>query len=109
MKETSLSENAVSNKSLSKIGLYYSTVFPTFKQQYERILTNKPTLAPIFLSHYKKLIALHSLLLEHSEKDDVEMEDHEKWEAEERCRFARLSCISAEQLSGNVVVLPEIE
>lgn len=66
-------------------------------------------MAPTFLSHYKKLIALHSLLLENNEKDDSEVEDHEKWEAEERCRFAILSCISAEQLSGNVVVLPEIE
>jgi hypothetical protein len=44
------------------------------------------------------LIALCSLLLENSENDSNDFDEVEKWEgAAERCRFAVISCISAEE------------
>jgi len=91
--------------------VYYSTVFPPFKQQYERILKQKSTLAKTFLKQYEILIALHSFLLEDLDKEniDADAEDLEKWESEERNRIAVLSCISAEQFVNGAIVLPEVE
>lgn len=89
--------------------VYYSTVFPPYVQHYQNIVKTRPAVGSNFVKQYEILLSLHSLLLENSRKEMTDLEDVEKWEEQERCRFAILSCISAEQSTKNVVVLPEIE
>jgi len=104
--------NKVATSSVMNEGelvVFYSTVFPPYKQQLDKILKTKPALGSAFVNQYEILVSLHSLLLEINKRDASELEDVEKWEQQERCRSAIMSCISAELYTKNIVVLPEIE
>lgn len=92
-----------------ELDVFYSTVFPPYKQQLDSILKNKPALGPAFINQYEILVSLHSVLLENNKKDAADLEDIEKWEQQERCRFAVMSSISSEQYTRGLVILPEIE
>gem|GEM_PF-6801212 len=47
------------------------------------------------------MIGVHSLLLEDKRKEVEDSEDFEKWEREERCRFAIMAAFSSEQFIDN--------
>ena len=45
------------------------------------------------------MIGSHSLLLEHKKKENEDNENFERWEKEERCRFAIMAAILSEQFA----------
>lgn len=105
--------NEVASSSVMSTGeliVYYSTVFPPYKQRYDQISRSNPSALAAFVKQYEFQLILHSLLLESRNKiESIESEESEEWERLERCRAAILSCINAEKYIAGSVVLPEVE
>jgi hypothetical protein len=90
--------------------VYYSTVFPPFKQRYDQISRSNPSALGAFVKQYEFQLILHSLLLESNNKiNSNETEESEEWERLERCRTAILGCINAEKYIAGAILVPETE
>jgi hypothetical protein len=90
--------------------VYYSTVFPPYKQHYDQISRSNPSALGAFVKQYEFQLILHSLLLESRKKtDSIESEESEEWERLERCRTATLGCINAEKYITGAAPVPEME
>lgn len=90
--------------------MYYSTVFPPFKQRYDQISHSNPTALGTYVKEYEFQLIFHSLLLESSDKSEaIESEESEEWERLERCRAAILSSINAEKHIATAALAPELE
>jgi hypothetical protein len=105
--------NEVASSSVMSSGeliVYYSTVFPPFKQRYDQISRSNPSALGAFVKQYEFQLILHSLLLENRNKiESIETEQSEERERLERCRTAILSSINAEKHIARAVVVPEME
>lgn len=90
--------------------VYYSTVFPPFKQRYDQISRSNHSALATFIKQYEFQLTLHSLLLESRNKiEPIESEESEQWERFERCRTAILSSINAEKHIATGILAPELE
>jgi hypothetical protein len=90
--------------------VYYSTVFPPYKQRYDQISRSNPSALGAFVKQYEFQIILHSLLLESRNRiDSMDTDESEDWERLERCRTAILSSINAEKNITGAVLVPDIE
>jgi len=105
--------NEVASSSIMSSGeliVYYSTVFPPYKQRYDQISRSNPSALGAFVKQYEFQIILHSLLLESRNKiDSIETDENEDWERLERCRTAILSSINAEKNITGAVLVHDIE
>ncbi len=84
-----------------RLNIYYSTVFPTYKNQLSTFERRDPTIANSFTNRYEIWLAVHSLLYfqdqESSEQKDSDgaIEIAEIKERQERCRIARMAVLFA--------------
>ena len=105
--------NEVASSSVMSSGeliVYYSTVFPPYKQRHDQISRSNPSALSAFVKQYEFQIILHSLLLESRNKiDSMDTDESEDWERLERCRTAILSSINAEKNITGAVLVPDIE
>jgi len=105
--------NEVASSSVMSTGeliVYYSTVFPPYKQRYDQISRSNPSALAAFVKQYEFQLILHSLLLESRNKiESIETEESEEWERLERCRTAILSSINAEKHISTAALIPELE
>lgn len=91
------------------ITIYYSTIFPAYKERYDRLSRQNVSQAQKFAFEYRKWIGLHSILLETQKTEAGDSEEIEVWEQEERCRLATLSCMTAEQFVSSKMLVHDIE
>jgi len=105
-------ENKIATSSTmdsQKLTIYYSTVFPAYKERYDRLARQSVAHAQKFNFEYSKWIGLHSILLETEKTGIGESEDVELWEQEERCRLAKLACMTSEQFVPSKILVHEVE
>ena len=105
--------NEIASSSVMSTGeliVYYSTVFPPYKQRYDQISRSNPSALVAFVKQYEFQLILHSLLLESRNKiESIDTEESEAWERLERCRTAILSSINAEKHISTAAVVSELE
>jgi hypothetical protein len=88
------------------INIYYSTVFPPFKQQSDSLKLQSPGLSDLFRSNYEVWIAYHAILQENSRSEEAQGEslevDEDKLEQlyeADRARVATMQVKQAKQIA----------
>lgn len=91
---------SVAYKPISKpdgsIVVYYSTVFPAFRYQVEKLKSQSETLLSLFETNYKIWIGYHAILQHNEGNDD---DTYEKLYDEERVRVAQMQIKQAMKLA----------
>jgi len=98
-------------KTGKSINVYYSTVFPAFKQQADSLKMQSPALSDLFRSNYEVWIAYHAILQENSKTEETQGEldlDEDKLEQLYEADRARVATMQVKQAKQVAVLMHRI-